>query len=302
MSRKPVLEVSGLKKSFGSFQAVEDVSFTVYEGDVFGFLGPNGAGKSTTLRMMLGLIRPTGGEVRFFGKPLHQQREQILKKTGAIVEKPDLYGYLSAYDNLLLLGRLSGIRPDKGRIMQVLETVGLADRAGSKVNTFSQGMRQRLGIGQALLHDPDIVILDEPANGLDPQGMVEIRELILDLSSNHGKTILLSSHILNEVELIANRMVIIAKGKVAVEGDVRELLSGENMEVTFEIGDLQRGIQVLQSLENPVSHFETVAERIQVKMRRDQIPEVCGAFTRTGIPIYSVTPLRSLEAYFLSLT
>ena len=200
MDRQPVLEVRGLSKSYGDFKAVEDVSFTVYSGDVFGFLGPNGAGKSTTLRMMLGLVKPSGGEVRFFGKPLSVQRSQILRNTGAIVEKPDLYGYLSAYDNLRLLGRLSGIKPRENKIQETLQLVGLGDRSHSKVKTFSQGMRQRLGIAQALLHDPGIIILDEPANGLDPQGMVEIRELILKLSREYKKTILLSSHILNEVE------------------------------------------------------------------------------------------------------
>ena len=302
MDRQPVLEVRGLSKSYGDFKAVEDVSFTVYSGDVFGFLGPNGAGKSTTLRMMLGLVKPSGGEVRFFGKPLSVQRSQILRNTGAIVEKPDLYGYLSAYDNLRLLGRLSGIKPRENKIQETLQLVGLGDRSHSKVKTFSQGMRQRLGIAQALLHDPGIIILDEPANGLDPQGMVEIRELILKLSREYKKTILLSSHILNEVELVANRMVIISKGKVAVEGEVQKLLGGDDMEVTFETGDPESAANVIMSPEFADIRFHKTDNKLQARMPRERIPQLCSAFSNAGIPIYSVTPLRSLEAYFLSLT
>lgn len=300
MNREIVVEAVGLAKSYGDFKAVENVSFTVYKGDVFGFLGPNGAGKSTTLRMMLGLISPSSGKVRFFNQD--GDRTRMMKKIGCIVEKPDLYGYLTAFDNLSMLGRLSGITPSESRIMEILSMVGLAERAHSKVKTFSQGMKQRLGIGQALLHDPELIILDEPANGLDPQGMVEIRELILKLSSEYQKTIILSSHILNEVELVANRMVIITKGKVAVEGEVKTLLGGEEMEVTFETGDNAKAATILRSAPFASLAFKTEGSALVVRMPKSLIPKLCETFSSQGIPLYSVTPLRSLEAYFLSLT
>src|SRR5690606_37071272 len=203
-----VIEVKNLSKKFKDLKAVDNLNLTVYKGDVFGFLGPNGAGKSTTIRMLLSLISPTNGEIKIFNKPLRQNRREILKRVGAIVEKPDFYGYLSAYKNLEILGRLSGTDTSRKKIMDMLELVGLDKRYRSKVKTFSHGMKQRLGIAQALLHDPDLIILDEPTTGLDPQGMKEIRDLIMFLIREKGKTIFLSSHILYEVEHDSNRMII----------------------------------------------------------------------------------------------
>jgi len=302
MNNEIVLQAIGLRKCYGALVAVDNVSFTVNKGDIFGFLGPNGAGKSTTLRMVLGLIQPTAGEVLIFNNPLSKSRAAIMSRIGAIVEKPDLYGYLTAYDNLRILGRLAGAEVGKERILQVLELVGLKDRAYSKVKTYSQGMKQRLGIGQALLHDPELILLDEPTNGLDPQGMVEIRELIKKLSNDHKKTILLSSHILNEVEMIATRMVIISKGKVAVEGNVKELLQQDDLHVTLDTNDNIRALNLLQQ-----SGFRNIPERhdsstIELNISREQIPNVCKLLLDAGLSVYSITPVRSLEAFFLSLT
>jgi ABC-type multidrug transport system ATPase subunit len=207
-----IIEISQLQKSYKNFIAVNKLNLTVYKGDVYGFLGPNGAGKSTTIRMLLTLIYPSSGEIKVFGKSLAENRNEILSKIGAIVEKPDFYGYLSAYKNLELLGKISGKNISDSRIMEVLDLVGLKERFNSKVKTFSQGMKQRLGFAQAILHDPELIILDEPTNGLDPQGMKDMRNLILHLSHDLKKTIFISSHILNEVELIANRMIILNKG------------------------------------------------------------------------------------------
>ncbi|HSF45110.1 MAG TPA: ABC transporter ATP-binding protein, partial [Chitinophagaceae bacterium] len=186
----PVIEVERLSKRFSDFTAVDDLSFTVNQGDVYGFLGQNGAGKSTTIRMLLTLIAPTTGRIRIFGKELQTHRNDILKKTGAVIERPDLYKYLSAKENLAVFARLSGIKPSDALLMRKLDEVGLADRANSRVKTFSQGMKQRLGIAVAMVHDPALIILDEPTNGLDPQGIADMRRLITSLSRDQGKTIL----------------------------------------------------------------------------------------------------------------
>ncbi len=230
---EPVIEIRGLRKHYGSFVAVDGLDLTVNKGDVYAFLGPNGAGKSTTIRMMLSLIKPTAGSIRIFGKPLDKNRNEILSRIGAIVERPDFYNYLTALKNLELLGRLSRTDVSKPRLLEVLAMVDLDDRATSKVKTFSHGMKQRLGIAQALLHNPDLIILDEPTTGLDPHGMVDIRNIILQLANDHRKTILLSSHILPEVELIATRMIIINKGKAIAEGTVSELLDNKGLEEYF---------------------------------------------------------------------
>src|SRR5450631_253645 len=171
----PIINVTGLSKHFGELQAVNSLSFSVQEADVYGFLGQNGAGKSTTIRMLLTLIAPTGGEIEIFGMNLRTHRKEILRQVGAVIERPDLYKYLSAYENLLLFAKMSGVRIQRRQLMEQLEMVGLAERAGSKVKTYSQGMKQRLGIAIALVHNPQLVILDEPVNGLDPQGIADMR-------------------------------------------------------------------------------------------------------------------------------
>ena len=177
MNGDKIIEVNSLTKDFKNLRAVNNLNLNVFEGDVFGFLGPNGAGKSTTIRMLLSLIKPSNGTIKIFNQSLKEGRKEILTRVGAIVEKPDFYGYLSAYKNLEILGKISGKEISKKRIMEVLEIVGLSKRFKSKVKTFSHGMKQRLGLGQALLHNPDLIILDEPTTGLDPQGMKEIRDL-----------------------------------------------------------------------------------------------------------------------------
>lgn len=182
-----MLSVRGLTKQFGEFTAVNDLSFNVDQGQVYGFLGQNGAGKSTTIRMLLSLIRPTAGEINFFGQSLFTHRKEILSQIGAIVEKPDLYKYLSAMEHLNLFARFGGHRPDQKKHLLLLEKVGLAQRAHSRVGTYSQGMRQRLALACALVNDPSLLILDEPTNGLDPQGIADMRQLIRSLCKEQGK-------------------------------------------------------------------------------------------------------------------
>lgn len=208
-----ILEVENLSKNFKELIAVDDLSFSVPKGEIYGFLGQNGAGKSTTIRMLLTLVHPNSGSIRFFGKELNTNRRSILKNVGAIIEKPDLYKYLTAVQNLKIMARLNGMHISREKLLERLAQVGLDDRADSKIKTFSQGMKQRLGIACALINDPQLVILDEPVNGLDPHGIADMRNLILHLSKNEGKTIVISSHLLPEIELIADSMLIIDKGK-----------------------------------------------------------------------------------------
>jgi ABC-2 type transport system ATP-binding protein len=214
------IEVRGLSKSYGELVAVDDVDLTVEAGDVFGYLGPNGAGKTTSLRMMLGLIAPSAGSVRLFGRD-PQASVEALQGVAGFVEAPSFYPYLNGRTNLDLLAALDG-HGAKGRIAEALEIVGLSDRAKDRVGTYSHGMRQRLGIAAALLREPRLLLLDEPATGLDPGGMRDMRDLIRNLSGQ-GMTVLLSSHLLTEVEELCNRVAIVREGRVAYQGSLEDL-------------------------------------------------------------------------------
>ena len=302
MENEKIIELSGLTKRFKDLIAVNNLDLNVYRGDVFGFLGPNGAGKSTTIRMMLSLIKPTSGKIKLFGKPLDQNRKEVLKKIGAIVEKPDFYLYLTAYKNLEILGKISGADVSKKNIMAMLETVGLAKRANSKVKTYSHGMKQRLGLAQALLHDPELIILDEPTTGLDPQGMKEVRDLILFLSREKGKTIFLSSHILREVEIIASRMIIINKGKTQVEGTVNELLDTQNAMVTIEVNKPEETLNLLglSSWKECIKSSE--GNQIILDLNRNEIAELNKYLIQNNVEVSALIPSRSLEEYFLKIT
>jgi ABC-type multidrug transport system ATPase subunit len=298
---KSLLEVRDLSKNFGTFEAVKNLSLTVNEGDVYGFLGQNGAGKSTTLRMLLKLITPTTGNFYFSGKKIELGDNTMLKETGAIIERPDLYKYLSAYDNLYIFAKMSGIKVTRQVIMDQLEMVGLADRYKSKAKTFSQGMKQRLGIAIALVHQPKLIILDEPTNGLDPQGIADMRNLILRLSKEMGKTVIVSSHLLSEIEVIANRMIIINKGKKIVEGDVATLLDPANTLVEI---DTTNNIEALAKLQNSkwITFLEDSKKNLRFRMNRKDVPEIISNLSQMNVNILSVTPRHSLEDYFLSLT
>src|SRR3989339_1285409 len=297
-----VIEVQNLTKKFKDLTAVNDLALNVYRGDIFGFLGPNGAGKSTTIRMLTTLINPTSGTIKIFDKPLKQKRNEILRKVGAIVEKPDFYGYLSAYKNLEILGRISGKEISKNKIMEILELVGLSKRYKSKVKTFSHGMKQRLGLGQALLHDPDLIILDEPTTGLDPQGMKEIRELIIHLAKDQKKTILLSSHILYEVEMVADRMIIINKGSTQVEGNVEELLNRNDLKVSFEVDDTHKVLQLLQETSWIKKLNSKTKNQVIFSLKNTEIAQLNKYLVDNKISVSAVVPTRSLEEYFLQIT
>jgi ABC-type multidrug transport system ATPase subunit len=295
-----IIRVSHLSKQFKDTKAVDDLSFTVNKGDVYGFLGQNGAGKSTTIRMLLSLIAPTEGDITIFDKKLSTHRSAILRQVGAVIEKPDLYKYLSAYDNLSIFAKMSGIKASRELLMQQLEMVGLADRAKGKVETFSQGMKQRLGIAVALVHNPELIILDEPTNGLDPQGIADIRNLILRLSREMGKTILISSHLLSEIELIANRMIILHKGKKMVEGKVSELLDPAHSMIQLETTNDQLAKEKL--LQSKWADTLQEGKSIRLLMNKQAVPQLISDLVALDVSILSVNSSHSLENYFLSLT
>jgi ABC-type multidrug transport system ATPase subunit len=228
-----VLSIRNLSKQYGKRMAVDNLSLDVRRGEIFGFLGPNGAGKTTTIRMALGLISPTGGSVDILGRDIASYRAEILPRVGALVETPALYLYLSGRDNLRAVGSALGGVP-RARIDDVLELVGLQNRQKDRVRTYSLGMKQRLGVAIALLQDPDVLVLDEPANGLDPAGIVEMRDLMHQLSAA-DKTVFISSHLLTEVQQICTRVAIINLGKLVTESTVEELTSSHgNYAVTLE--------------------------------------------------------------------
>ena len=299
---EPIIELRGLTKRYGDFTAVDGLDLTVHKGDVYGFLGPNGAGKSTTIRMMLSLIAPSSGTITLFGKPLANHRQEILSRIGAIVERPDFYNYLTAYKNLELLGRLSSADVSSRNIMRVLELVGLDSRAKSKVKTFSHGMKQRLGIAQALLHDPDLIVLDEPTTGLDPHGMIDVRNIIMQLTRDHSKTILLSSHILPEVELTATRMVIINKGRTVVEGAVQDLLNAGRLKVTFETPQVHAAQRAIEESSWSDRFMNSGEHAIILSLERHEVHDVASFFIGKEIAIEGIIPVRSLEEYFINIT
>jgi ABC-2 type transport system ATP-binding protein len=296
------IEIHNLSKHYGPIKAVDDLSMQVLPGDIYGFLGPNGSGKSTTIRMMLSLIRPTNGQIMLFGQDLAKDRFKTLSRIGALIEKPDFYNYLSARKNLEILGKLSNITNLQSRVDEVLDIVGLLSRAKSVVRTYSLGMKQRLGIAQALLHKPDLIVLDEPTNGLDPQGQKEIRDLIKSLSRDSNITILISSHILYEIEQIANRMVIIDKGKALVEGNVQDLVNAQDRQVAFVIGDIAAGLKLINNSQWAEKMIKSDEERIYFKINKDEIPHLNTFMVENKLQIFAVEPVRSLEDFFLQLT
>ncbi len=302
MSDEIVLRTINLGKRYKNRWAAEDVNLEIYRGDVFGFLGPNGAGKSTTIRMIFSLIQPTTGSVELLGHSLENEREKALAKVAGIVEKPDFYLYLTAFRNMEIAGSLTlGKTPQKKKIMDSLSLVGLQERAYDRVKTFSHGMKQRLGIAQALLCDPELIVLDEPTNGLDPQGMKEVRELIARLSKDHGMTVFLSSHLLNEVEQVATRMAIINKGKLIVQGSVDELLRASANKILIHAEPRRKALGVMKKIKSVSSAVED-SSGITASVETRDIPAVISKLVAAKCKVFSVQQQRSLEKYFLSVT
>ena len=297
-----IIKVNNLSKCFSDLIAVDGLSFSVEEGDVYGFLGQNGAGKSTTIRMLLTLIEPTDGEIEIFGMNLRSHRKEILRKVGAVIERPDLYKYLTAFENISLFAKMSGIKITRKQLLEHLDQVGLAERAHSKVKTYSLGMKQRLGIAVALVNNPQLVILDEPTNGLDPQGIADVRNLILHLSKNQKRTVFVSSHLLSEIELIANRMLIIDRGKKIVEGNVEELFNTAEMIVELQTINPDKTSDAIKNSLWKKYFSKQQQETIILKMDKKDIPSFNHFLVTNNVDVLSIKPVHSLENYFLSLT
>jgi len=297
-----IIKVNHLTKDFGEIKAVDDLSFTVEAGQVYGFLGQNGAGKSTTIRMLLTLIQPTRGSIEIFGMDLLKNRREILKRIGAIIERPDLYKYLTALENVRIFSLLSGIKIPEKKLMDQLAMVGLADRARSKVKTYSQGMKQRLGLACSLIHDPELLILDEPTNGLDPQGIADMRGMILHLSHDLGKTIVVSSHLLSEMEVTADSMLIINKGRKVVEGRVDQLLNPDTSLVELKTMDTSTALSFIQHSGWQSYLKKHNEEGIWLDMNKKMIPQLNKELVENNIGVMSLRPVDSLEDYFLAQT
>ena len=295
-----VLATHELTKSFGGTLAVDRLSLSVRRGDVFGFLGPNGAGKTTTIRMICGLIYPTSGYAEVLDHQVPRDKEEALRHIGGFVEVPAFYGNMSARKNLRLMGSLNG-RIEEARVDEVLDIVGLRERADSKVGDYSHGMKQRLGIANALINKPELVILDEPTSGLDPQGMKDVRELVRELGAG-GTTIFLSSHLLNEVEQVCNRAAIIDKGRVVVEGPVSELRP-EHQAVKVLTSDQARAREVIAALLGP-DQVRLDEEYLIVETSDGSVRELVRQLVAADIGVDAVIPAheQGLEDYFLSLT
>jgi ABC-2 type transport system ATP-binding protein len=295
-----VLKTRGLSKRFGKRWGARDLNLEVHRGDVFCFLGPNGAGKSTTIRMILTLLRPTSGTIEIFGQDLHQNRGAVLSRVCGIVEKPDFYLYLTAYKNLEILGSMTR-RVQRDETLEALEMVGLKSRALDKVRTFSHGMKQRLGIAQALLTKPELIILDEPTAGLDPQGMKEVRELIRKLALEREMTIFLSSHLLSEVEQVATRMAVINRGELVAQGPVSELLAREATDYSMEVSPVDAALDLIRSLS--WAEVLSVEDRmLEIRIQSGHASELNRLLVTSRIEVSSFYPRRTLEDFFLKIT
>lgn len=293
---QPLLKIENLSKSFGQIHALNQLSMEVYPGDIYGFLGPNGAGKSTTLRIFLGLIFADGGEITFRGEKINHNKRDYINKIGALIERADFYGNITAYDNLKLLAELSGVKKPQPRLKEVLQLVGLWERKDSKVKTLSLGMKQRLGIAQAIVHKPELVILDEPTNGLDPQGQADIRSIIRTINKEDNITVIFSSHVLKEVEDICNRMIIMNKGKKIKEGDVDSLMLEDALKISLKTTKPEQMLALLQNLN--INH-QSAKDSISAWVNENDIPNLVNKISAAQIPLLELKQNRSLEEYFL---
>lgn len=300
-SHNPVLRVENLSKRIGQREIVKNVSFHVEEGEIFGFLGPNGAGKTTTIRMLVGLIRPTAGKIEICGYDLNTQFIEAIRYVGCIVENPELYPYLTGRENLEHFARMMEDVTEE-RIQELIKLVELENRIDDLVKTYSLGMRQRLGIAQALLGKPKLLILDEPTNGLDPAGIRELREFIRYLAKEQGISVFVSSHILHEVQLMCDRVAIIHQGEVIQTAKVDELI-GDQTKVEWTISPLDKGIQTLKQFPF-ISQLEQLDQtKVLVHMPADKIGEANKALLENGVLVTGIRPLnQTLEDIFLQMT
>ena len=294
-----ILKVEQLEKYYGNFHALKGVDMQVHRGEIFGLLGPNGAGKTTMLRMLVGLIAPSAGRVTYFGELQLNELNKVLPRIGCIIEEPKFYPYLSGLTNLKVAAKYFPNKIPDDRIHEMIGLVGLKGRENDRVSTYSQGMRQRLGIAQAMLNNPDLIFLDEPTNGLDPKGIVELRQLIIRLKEEFGKTVIISSHILSEIEEMADSMAIINNGKCVSQGPVAELLAKNTVTVSVETDDQEAALVTLMALESRRTRDQNT---LVFQAELNHIPTVVEKLILTGRKILRLDHRRKLEDYFLKLT
>jgi ABC-2 type transport system ATP-binding protein len=297
---KWIIETKGLSKRYKGRYAVSDLNLKIAKGEIYGFLGPNGAGKTTTIRMLLGLIKPSSGSIEVFGQSLAKERLSILRKVGSLVEYPSYYGHLNAVENLEAIRRI--IDAPRKRIDEVLEIVGLTKEAKRAVRGYSLGMKQRLGIASALLGSPELLILDEPTNGLDPSGILEIRELIKDMPKQHGITVLISSHLLSEVEQMASIVGIIRQGELVFQDTIQNMQLQSQSVVSLRVSEAERALRLLRE-QGIEASFQGADSTLTMGITDDN--RVAGAvrsLVSAGHSVYRVEENRkSLEELFLHI-
>ena len=299
-NRKPVLEVLGLKKRIGLKTIVEDISFDMHEGEIIGLLGPNGSGKTTIMRMLVGLTKTTKGEVYCFEKPLGLGKVKMLKEVGAMIETPEFYNYMSGWSNLKQMARVCGKKVSRARMKELVEFVGLSKVIRKKVKTYSLGMRQRLGLAQALLNDPKILILDEPVNGLDPQGVQDFRNKLKEIAAT-GVSILISSHLLDEIEKVSDRVIVIEKGRIIADDKLDNLVADETIKTLISTYDVEKAEILVREL--GIRYVLTEEGFIFENISREDKARVITYLVTNNVELDSIRELTtSLEDRFLQIT
>ena len=298
--KKPVLEVLGLKKRIGLKTIVEDISFDMHEGEIIGLLGPNGSGKTTIMRMLVGLTKTTQGEVYCFEKPLGLGKVKMLKEVGAMIETPEFYNYMSGWSNLKQMARVCGKKVSRARMKELVEFVGLSKVIRKKVKTYSLGMRQRLGLAQALLNDPKILILDEPVNGLDPQGVQDFRNKLKEIAAT-GVSILISSHLLDEIEKVSDRVIVIEKGRIIADDKLDNLVADETIKTLISTYDVEKAEVLVREL--GIRYELTKEGFIFENISREDKARVITYLVTNNVELDSIRELTtSLEDRFLQIT
>ncbi len=301
---QPIVKTKNLNFSYAKGKSdIQDLNLLVPRGSIYGFLGPNGSGKTTTIRLLLGLLKKKSGEVQIFEKSFKDHRIECLTKVGALIETPSLYNHLNAVENLKIAARYRGIN-NSARIEEVLEIVKLSHAKKKKVKAFSLGMKQRLGLAVALLSEPELLILDEPTNGLDPKGIIEIRELMKDLNKE-GITIFVSSHLLSEIEKTCSHVGIIQQGKMIYQDTVKALKASQSdaCNILLETNNIKRCIETLHNIGYEAIPQSSNEEIVSVSVqKKENIPAIVSALNENNIDIYQVTIKNNLEDFFLTLT
>jgi ABC-2 type transport system ATP-binding protein len=296
-----IVKLNNVTKTIKGRTIIDSISFEVRKGEVFGFLGPNGAGKTTTIRMIVGLIGITEGDIEIAGKSIKKDFEQAVSHVGAIVENPEMYKFLTGYQNLIHYARMTeGVTKEK--ILEVVELVGMTERIHEKVKTYSLGMRQRLGLAQCLLHDPDVLILDEPTNGLDPAGIREIRDHLRTLAREQGMAVIVSSHLLSEMEMMCDRIAIIQNGKLIDVQQIDDFVQGTEKIFSFELDDQEKAIRVITA-EYPGIVIEQTDSTLAIMIAKEQVPSIVKKLVEHEVSIYEIKEItKTLEDRFLEIT